>query len=203
MSVVDEYLRRSHIRDFFESPRDSTDGSYRLHDGIDTDFLRYEYRSSCEDIHSIEGSLELGLYMESIGWHTHIEGDTISSTLKIISSQACIRREAECMHRIDDYIFAKKSRCIFIVDIYHTDFSDFFTDTVFIEIFEEEELRLDIVVHGFMEIEMILRYVRHDSHIIAQTMDAVIVERVARCLHDEIGTPRFPRTSDELPQSEW
>ena len=107
------------------------------------------------------------------------------------------------MHRIHDDIFREKSGSVFVVNIHDTDLSNFFSDPVFIEIFEEEELGIDLVVHLLMQVEVILRDIGHDSDIVAKSVYTVVVERMARCLHDEVFTPRFSRTSDEIPYSEW
>ena len=86
MCIIDKYLRRAVIRDFFESSRHSRDTRHRLHDRLDIDFLGDEYRRRCEDVHDIELSLEWGIYMEGIRWHTYIEAHSVRSVLHVLSS---------------------------------------------------------------------------------------------------------------------
>lgn len=141
--------------------------------------------------------------MEVIRCHPDIERNPCIGHSHVLGSELGRWRKSECVDIIEDNISREKSRSIFAINIHDSHFFDVLSDTVLVEILEEEELGIHIVVHRLMEIEVILTDIGEDCDIIAKSIDTIVVERMARCLHDEIVTPSIASTTDKVPNNKW
>lgn len=201
MGIIDEDLHSAVIGYLFEPSGDPAGIFNACDDLLRRDFLRDKDANGGKDIVDIEFALELRRDIEGVSRHLHRKLCAILEVPDILGPHLNGRSESIGVFDIRSRL--KELPGVIRVEIDYGYLLHPGLPPVSDQVIEQLELHFHVILHGLVEIEMILRYVRKHHFIVIEAVVPVIEDRMARCLDDgEFASRRF-RFPQKPLKDEW